>query len=149
MKMLRRFNRNGLWKQLFISGETLEETRFDLRKDNIEIMNQCILDAKEIMGKQNAETNGQTMQCMTAIAISLFDKLADASYTRFQAKLDEFEIIARGPEGTMDPKEFGKQAIKQLEQEKKKEELKEEKIKHDNKDEDVSTEELMEVEDGL
>ena len=56
MKMLRRFNRNGLWKQLFISGETLEETRFDLRKDNIEIMNQCILDAKEIMGKQNAET---------------------------------------------------------------------------------------------
>ncbi len=142
MKMLRRFNRNGLWKQLFISDKNLEEVRFDLRKDNIELMNQCILDAKEIMGKQNAETNGETMQCMTAIAISLFDKLADAAYTRFQAKLDEFELEARGDTGLVDTKELSEEKAE-------KEELREEKINQDNENEDVPTKELMEVEDGL
>lgn len=143
MKMLRRFNRNGIWKQLFISDKNLEDVRFDLRKDNIELMNQCILDAKEIMGKETAETNGQTMQCMTAIAISLFDKLSDAAYTRFQAKLDEFELEARGDTGLVSPEET------QEEEDEETKELRQEKVNHDNENEDVPTEELMEVEDGL
>lgn len=138
MKMLRRFNRNGMWKQTFISDKIINKIRDDLREENKKLMVLCIQDAKEIMGQENAESNGETMQCMTAISLALFDKVADPIFTRLQARLDEIELAERGDDGLVTP-----------ETKEETEELRQEKIKTDTENDDVPTKELMEVEDGL
>ena len=96
MKIIRRFNVGGVWKQDFLSDEDILKVRDVLRGDNVEIMKLCISDSRSLMSKEIAETNGETMACMTAIALGLFDKLADMAFTRFQGELDERELLARG-----------------------------------------------------
>jgi hypothetical protein len=95
MKIIRRFNIAGIWKQDFLSDEDILKVRDVLRGDNVEIMKLCISDARNLMSKEIAETNGETMMTMTAIALGLFDKLADMAFTRFQGELDERELLAR------------------------------------------------------
>lgn len=95
MKIIRRFNVNGLWKQDFLDEENIKEVRQACMKDNRELMKVCIKDAAEIIGKGADVNNGNKDACITAIAIALFDKAADQSFTRFQGELDDREILSR------------------------------------------------------
>ena len=98
MKIIRRFNAGGVWKQDSLSDKDIETVREILRKGNKEIMKSCIQDAIEILGSGASPEiqNGNKDSVVTAIALGLFDKIADMAFTRFQGELDERELLARG-----------------------------------------------------
>ena len=103
-------------------------------------MIECIQDAKEIMGEENLIKNETSLGCLTGIALGLFDKLADPAFTRYQAELDERELMARGETTETDPRKT------KIEDEETKE-LREEKVKEDTSKDEVPIED--QIDDGL
>lgn len=136
MKIIRRFNIGGSWKQDYLSSKDINTVREILRKQNVQVMIECIQDAKEIMGEENLIKNETSLGCLTGIALGLFDKLADPAFTRYQAELDERELMARGTTTETDP-----------EVEKETKELREEKIKEDTSKDEIPIED--QIDDGL
>ena len=72
----------GRWRFFELSDTEVMEIEEQLRKDNIKVMINCCVDAKE-------ECKGMEVGNAVRIAVHLFDKLADAKFTRIQSKLDE------------------------------------------------------------
>jgi len=136
LKIIRRFNIGGSWKQDYLSSKDINTVREILRKQNVQVMIECIQDAKEIMGEENLIKNETSLGCLTGIALGLFDKLADPAFTRYQAELDERELMARGTTTETDP-----------EVEKETKELREEKIKEDTSKDEIPIED--QIDDGL
>jgi len=140
LKIIRRFNIGGSWKQDYLSSKDINTIREILRKQNVQVMIECIQDAKEIMGEENLIKNETSLGCLTGIALGLFDKLADPAFTRYQAELDERELMARGETTETYPK-------KTKEEDEEAKELREEKVKEDTSKDEIPIED--QIDDGL
>lgn len=77
---------NHKWQYMKLTDDEEKRLLANLRKDNKELMKECIKDAKEIISEEFTDIEN--------IAIALFERLADAKYTRIQATLDEKISIA-------------------------------------------------------
>ena len=141
MKIIRRFNIGGSWKQDYLSDEDILAVREKLSSDNKEVMIQCIKIAKEIMGLEDLTKNESTIGCLTGIALGLFDKLADPAFTRYQAELDERELKAR------DPFDSSRITAKKKKEDPETKELREEKIAADTSKDEVPIKD--QIDDGL
>ena len=73
------FNHSERWHTVVLGEEGLCALHDQLRRDNLEVLKQCLDDAVEI-----GHAEGKT-----EMAIALFSKLADAKFTRISATLDE------------------------------------------------------------
>lgn len=83
IKFGKNFKCNGAWKRIELSLEDEYELHQELRKTNIGIMTECLHDAKVILGE-----DGQSQEARIALAVALFNKRAQQSYTAYQALLD-------------------------------------------------------------
>ena len=69
---------NHKWQYIGLTDEEEKSLLEELRKDNLELMKRCLEDSKGLMKVESTE-----------IAVALFERIADAKFTRIQAKLDE------------------------------------------------------------
>jgi len=85
MKFYKKALIKGNWKIIELSDEEVAKIEENLRKDNLELLRRCFQDAQELTA---SFPNNHKKMIQTRIAIALFDKLADAKFTRIQSALD-------------------------------------------------------------
>jgi len=73
----------GAWNRIELSLEEEYELQQELRKSNIDIMKECLHDAKELLGE-----NCQSQEAKLVLATALFNKRAQQSYSVYQTYLD-------------------------------------------------------------
>ena len=79
------FKNGTRWERVSLTDADKLEVIEKLAEDNKAIMEVCIRDAQKIL--QNCEF--QSQRGLVTIAVALFDKLATASFTAFQEKLED------------------------------------------------------------
>jgi hypothetical protein len=83
IKFGKNFKCFGNWTRVELSPEEEHELQQELRKMNIDIMKECLHDAKELLCD-----NCRSMETRLTLATALFNKRAQQSYTLYQALLD-------------------------------------------------------------
>ena len=84
MKYYKKYCIRGKWLFMTLSDSEVKEIEEQLRNDNLKIMAECIHDASQLRSN---------------VATALFERRADAKFTRIQSKLDE--KIKQAEEGTI------------------------------------------------
>jgi len=79
----RNFKCLGAWNRVELSLEEEYELQQELRKSNIDIMKECLHDAKELLCE-----NCRSLETRLILATALFNKRAQQSYTIYQTYLD-------------------------------------------------------------